>query len=563
MLTIRHKMTGLLLFGIGMGLFCTQENPVTPQSTQSDTVVHNADITRSETWASDKVHRISSPVTVKNATLRIDPGAAIVFDPGVSLSILDSAGLVADGSQKSISFSSAAKKKGDWGCIYFAENSLDDSCALVNCTIEYGGGDTALSAMIYCDGAAPAISGCTLRNSASNGVVLNGDCRPIEFHSNTIADNDAAPVASFAVNVSFIGSNQYSNNAIAALQITDGTITENSIWYPHDLPFLFTAELDISSAQLILNSGIELKFDGDVGVTISEGGSLHADGVFAPIIFTGEYVGGWNGIFLTRTANSGACTFNNCLIECGGRNSRYPANVVLEYSSPTIANCIVQKSLGYGIFIDGDFMPVLFSNNQVTENRRAPFSISANDVANVPYGDYAGNGEDVIEVRGTPSAQPMTRDGYWQYLGMPYKIIDTIQILSCTLTLAPGTTLLMTERSGFEILAQGGLIAEGVSSNIAIQAIRPVVGLWAAIYFSPLANAQSCRLVHCDISYGGGDSSLPGMIVCDHISPTIQYCRIEYSQTWGIYMRGNETITDLQSNMFNNNGFGDSYVAPN
>jgi len=433
---------------------------------------------------------------------------------------------------------------------------------LVNCTIEYGGGNDTLPAMIFCDGAAPAISGCSLRNSLSNGVMLKGDCRPVEFHNNTISDNDGAPVASFAVNVSFIGNNQYSNNAIAALKITDGTITENSSWYPHDIPLLFVADLDIRSAQLSLNSSMELKFDGDVGVTISEGGSLHADGLYAPIVFTGEFVGSWNGIHIARTANSGGCTFNNCLIEYGGRNPQLPANIVLEYASPVIFNCTVQKSLGYGIFIDGDFMPRLFSDIRVTENARAPFSVSANDVSHVPPGDYAGNSEDVIEVRGTPSAMPITSDGYWQHSGIPYKITDTIQILSCTVILAPGVTLLMTEQSGFEILTQGGLIAEGASSRIAIQSIRPVVGLWDAIYFSPLANAQCCRLVDCDISYGGGDSPQPGMIVCDHIAPTIQYCRIESSQTWGIYIRGNETITDLQSNVFNNNGFGDYFVAP-
>jgi len=119
-LTIQRKMIGLLLFCSGVGLFCTQENPVTPQSTQADTVVHNADVSRTETWSSDKVHRISSPMSVKNAILRISPGATILFEPRASLSILDSAGLVADGSQKSISFGSTSKTKGNWGCIYFA-----------------------------------------------------------------------------------------------------------------------------------------------------------------------------------------------------------------------------------------------------------------------------------------------------------------------------------------------------------------------------------------------------------------------------------------------------------
>ncbi len=561
-LKIQTKILGFFVLGLFAVIRCTSENTVSPQSVVTDTVNHAEDITSSETWTADKVHNITSSLRITNAVLKIEAGANITFGQGASLSILDSAGLIADGSESSITFSAGSQKKGDWKYIYFDDKAMDDSCKLVNCTIEYGGGDAERPGMIYCDNSAPAIHGCTISNSASSGVILYGDCRRVEFHSNTISENDSAPIESFASNISFIGSNEYLNNTINYIKITDGEIVSNDMWYRHEIPYLIVDELEIKSKTLILNSGIEMNFQGDVGLTISQGGCLQANGEFSPIIFTGDEIGSWNGIYITATANSAECSFNNCYIEKGGRNIRYPANLILENASPNISNCSIQKSINYGIYIEGEFSPRIFTKNVVTENLRAPISVSANAAANIPLGQYNGNGEDVIEVRGTPQSPPVMRDGYWQDLGIPYKVVDTIQIQGCIVTLASGVTVLMTEQSGFEVTSQGGFIAEGISSKIFIQGSRPIMGFWNSIYFGNTASAQNCRLVNCEISYGGGNSMQAGMIYCDRLSPIIRNCIIQYSQTWGIYTVGNVTITDLQSNLFYNNGFGDYYSAP-
>lgn len=558
---IQTKIGGVLLLMFVFGIRCTQENPVTPQSLTSGTVGHSENITQSETWTADKVHNVVSALVVKKAVLRIEPGTKVTFEQNASLSISDSAGLFADGSQGSIIFTSLRKNKGDWNYIYFSGNARDDSCKLMNCTIEYGGGDSERKAMIYVENAAPAISGCSISSSSSNGVVFFGDCRQVEFHSNTISDNDAAPVESFAMNVSFIGSNEYVNNASNFIRITDGAISFNTNWYRHEIPYLVVDELEIKSAKLILHAGVEMHFN-DAGIMVSEGGSLHADGEFAPIIFSGEDAGTWNGILITNSADDASCVFNNCVIENGGRNARYPANLILENASPDISNCTVQNSVGYGIYIEGDFAPRLFSNTVVTGNSIAPFSVSANDVSNIPFGSYTGNGEDVIEVRGAPQSPPVTEHSYWQNLGIPYKVKNTVQILGCDLTLASGVTVLMAEQSRFEVAALGGFIAEGVSSKIYIKGAQPVMGYWDSIYFGSSANADNCRLVNCEISFGGGNSSQPGMVYCDRLAPTIRNCILEFSQTWGIFMSGNVTIVDLQSNVFSNNGLGDYYSAP-
>ncbi len=542
---------------------CDSGGPTSPQTVETNSVEHGEDVITNEVWESDKIHTIGSVISVNHAILKINPGTKVLFKKDAAICIMDSAGLIADGTNDSITFTSDVSEVETWKYIYFSDNALVDSCKLINCVLEYGGADSSRETIIFCDNAAPVITGCVINNSPSTGVTLYGDCRGIEFHDNTISNCDFVPVQTYASNVSSIGNNTYRDNGLNQIRIIEGSVTFNDTWKNPSVPYRMADGLKINNATLSFEPGVQLLFEYDEGATISEDGSLRAVGTPSErIIFTGSDIGRWKGIFFMNSANDINSQLIHCVVENGGQDGNLPANIVLENASPEISNCLIRQSIGYGVYISGKIILGKFNNNVITNNAFAPISISANGVSGLSPGYYSGNGMDVIEVRGGLFEEPITEDGYWDNLELPYRVSRVIQIQSSTLMLAPGITVQMAEGSGFDILVQGGLIADGSSQLIEIEGERPTLGIWNNIYFSNTANAKNCQLINCRISYGGGDINRPGMIFCDNISPTIRNCIIEYSQTWGIYLNGNAVIVDLPSNSFNGNGYGDYFKTP-
>lgn len=553
---------GLMLAGIWVS--CSPKSPFSPQSIEGEkTIKHDENITTDEVWESDKNHIIASAISINQAVLRIKPGTTIQFEKNTSISINDNGGLIADGSEQPIIFSSDTTDKGEWQYIYFSDEARDDSCQLINCQIEYGGGDLARGAIIHCDNSSPTITGCTISNSRSSGVNLIGDCSSIKFHDNTISNCEARPVQTYAINAPSIGPNVYRDNRINEIRIIEGHVTSNGTWKNPGIPYRIADALEIKNAQLTINPAVKLIFDRDEGATISDGGSIQAVGTPSETIaFSRAFSGNWKGIHFTATANDVNSKLTHCTIEYGGQDNNFPANIVLQDAFPEISSCRIHHSTGYGIYITGRIRPGKLNNNTITNNAYAPISVSANGVYGLSAGSYVGNGMDMIEVRGLPFEDPIIVDGYWNNLGVPYRIIGTIQIQASTLILIPGITIQMAERSDFEVSVQGGLIADGSSQQIAIQGVQSTSGIWNSIYFSNLANASHCQLINCRISYGGGDLNRPGMIYCNNISPIIRNCIIENSQTYGIYLNGNAEIADLLSNWFNGNGYGNYFKSP-
>ncbi len=84
-------------------------------------------------------------------------------------------GLIADGTSDRITFASAeiAPSPGDWNCIYFYNDSIDDSCVIRNCNLEHGGkfGD----GIIRIQDALPTIVDDSIGYSGSYGIYLEGE----------------------------------------------------------------------------------------------------------------------------------------------------------------------------------------------------------------------------------------------------------------------------------------------------------------------------------------------------------------------------------------------------
>ncbi len=558
----RLSVAFVILISIGMGVNCDTKAPTSPQAETNKTVRHAQDITADETWESDKTHIIAAEIFINKAIIRIQPGATVQFEKDAAIVITDSAGLIADGSERPITLGGVTAESGDWKYIYFSEKAQDENCRLINCSIQNGGRDDANNSIIYCDNAAPTITGCTISHSPSVGVNLMGDCRGIIFENNTISSCGFVPLQTYASNVSSIGNNNYVDNGLNQIRIIEGSVTSDDTWQYPSVPYRLADGLKIRNARLNINPAVELIFEEAESAIISEGGSIQAIGTpSARIIFTRSGDGTWNGIHFKSTANDINSKLINCVIENAGADDNFPANLILENASPEISNCLIHQSMGYGLYISGKVKPGSLQNNIITNNAFAPISVSAEGVSGLSPGDYLGNGMNFVEVRGAPNEDPITGDCYWDNIGMPYRIYGSVQIQSATLMLSPGLNIQMAEHSGFEVLTHGGLVADGTAELITITAAQQSPGYWNNIYFSNTANAINCQLIRCQISYGGGDLNRPGIIFCDNLSPIIRNCIFEYSQTYGVYLQGNSSVIDLPGNLFNGNGLG-NYNTP-
>jgi len=154
-------------------------------------LTHSSNITSDETWyAADNPHIVTGGIHVyNNATLKIEAGCLVKFDPGAVLYIgyYSGAALNATGtSLNPITFTSNASTPaaGDWLGIVFFNSTVDSSTIMDYCTVEYGG-YSSYNSNIYCDNASPTIQHCTIRHSDGYGIYCDNGSAPT-LTNNTI-----------------------------------------------------------------------------------------------------------------------------------------------------------------------------------------------------------------------------------------------------------------------------------------------------------------------------------------------------------------------------------------
>jgi parallel beta-helix repeat protein len=136
-------------------------------------------------------YRVDNIVYISLATLTIDPGVELQFDPNTFLQVgyYGTGTLVANGTDEAnIKFTSGSETPatGDWHGVYFS-NLTGDGSILKSAIVEYGGKDDWGS--VYVNNSSPTIRECTIRHSLNFGVtVVNPSAYP-ELYCNTITAN--------------------------------------------------------------------------------------------------------------------------------------------------------------------------------------------------------------------------------------------------------------------------------------------------------------------------------------------------------------------------------------
>jgi hypothetical protein len=551
-----NRLFIILLISCLLCYYC--DNSTAPQDIQSvNEYIHNENISADEFWAADKFHIVSSDIYINNAIVTIQAGALVKLNAGASINVMNSSGLHADGTDAAILFTRADQQQGNWDYIFFADHSIDTNCTFINCTFEYGGADQNWPTTIYCQKSMPSIINCKISNSASNGIYLDGNCSSITFTDNIITECVGAPIATAAINVPIMNNNgDYTGNESDCIKIIDGTINEDMIWQNFILPYHIADDIIIQNAKLTISSGSILKFESRYGLKVLDTGTLIAEGNGEQIVFSAvkQSKGFWKALIFENFSTG---TLENCVIEYGGYDYQYPANIFYDHSSIKIHNCIVRNGSRYGVYIKGELIPDAFINNTIENNNGAPLSTGTINVSNLRGNLILYNGENHIEVRGGVIEGEINRRSDWYNLGLPYRIVGDIYIRSAILNIDPGVTVEIDNNSQINVMEGGELYADGSSSLITFTGIYKIHGSWNCINFNRLCHDWNCILKHCRIEYGGGSNIMPANIYCDDVSPTITNCYIENSLNYGIKLEGTypSHIRDnyLNNNFFNNN----------
>jgi parallel beta-helix repeat protein len=504
-------------------------------------------ITHDTTWTSGAPPLVQS-ITITNGTLTLLPHTVVQMAADGEIDINTGGGLVAD----SVTFTGATAQAGYWRYIWFASNAATVNCRLTNCVIEYGGGASTASAMIYCDDASPTIRNCVIRHSSSYGVYFGTASRPT-FVGNTITGNTLAPVEVNFSGVALLDTGSYTGNTANYIEVYSGHITANATWRNLGVPYL-VAGGDVTNSTLTINKGAVLIMSDAAEIDMYTGGGIVADSV----TFTGQTTqpGFWRYLWFANNAANANCRLTNCTIEYGGGHSNSSAILYCDDASPTIRNCVIRHSSAYGVYFGTASRPS-FIGNTVTSNTLAPVMINFAGVASLDTGNYSGNTNDYIEV----NSGHITSNTTWRKLNVPYQV-EGGDVTNATLTIQPGTTIRMYGDAEIDMYTGGALYAVGTSvAPITFTGSTQQKGWWRYLWFAGDCTEANSHLSYCTIEYGGGYSTGSAMIYSDNSgNPTfaIDHCTIRQSESWGVYYSGahQSVIENGSQNTFSDNTEG-------
>jgi len=346
------------------------------------------------TWdAIDVPYRVSAgnDVTV-NGHLTVAPGTTVEFGQNAYMTMNDDGPgrLTAVGMDPEteesmpITFTGEQETRGYWDGIQFYGTDRTEN-QLMNCVVEYGGGDRFTWAgvaanVVVMEGSRVRIDNTAIRESGGYGVELDGSSVADSFTSNTVTSNDDGAVHCHPVRAGDLSdTSTYTGNDTDWVAVYGGDIgsDESLTWDAIDVPYYVVSESGITvNGHLTVAQGTTVEFGQDAWMSMDDSGPgrLTAVGTDTePITFTGEQAtqGYWDGIEFygsNRTENQ----IHYCVVEYAGGDrftyAQVAANItVQEGSRLSLQNSTVRESAGYAVDVDGD-STLTESNNTFTNN---------------------------------------------------------------------------------------------------------------------------------------------------------------------------------------------------
>lgn len=545
---------------------------------------------------------VQCEISVKgNALLTIEPGVVIAFEGNLAgIYSSESGGIKAVGTQANpIVFKGVSENKGVWKGIYFGSNHPENR--LENVTVMHAGrsasgvsGERGAVQLSRKQESAGAIVECTITDNDGFGIFVNDGCVLEEFSSNTITDNDEAPVGLFFNQLGALDvASKYDGNAKDYIEVRENEIVDDAVTLAAlSVPYRFvdSRRYDVNNA-LVISPGAELHFANGAGIRLGvQGtdcgvttGSLNASGTASqPILFKGVSAGRgtWLGIGINSSSPDNRLV--HCNVSGGGSSKLYngatfPANITLQCDSRVlIQNTTITQSGGHGLYmLDEDAQLPDFESNVLSDNALAPVWIHLPQVSvlNGTSSYSQANGLSYIQVRG----DAVTKADLNIYkLDVPYRIETELSgretYVEKNIIIEAGTILEFETGAGLVlgspgadcIPRTGSLNAQGTSGeHIIFRGANSGQGTWLGIGINSDSGANF--LSYCEIS-GGGASQMynaggqGNVVIHCKGSARIENSTISDSGGWGIDFVQDENSLSQSGNTFSNNALGD--IAP-
>jgi parallel beta-helix repeat protein len=342
-----------------------------------------------------------------------------------------------------------------------------------------------------------------------------------------------------------------------------GDITANQTWYVSGNPHVVTGDVRVfavaGSCTLTIMPGVFVKFDSATVLQIgteTQKGVLMAVGTSDSTIFFGSNKtepgpGDWQGI-LFQTQGNGHVDY--AAIQEGGHAPLEANLTVSPGAEPTISNCTIEGSGGYGL-VCGDGAGPIVSANTFQNNDLYPVQIYGNEVPLIEESNiFAGKGTNAIKVLG----DQISSSAIWPQHNIPYVIAGNLEVsrstVGDTLTLQPGTVLQFEPEVELRIGAPGSpgfLMANGDTTSIIFAAADTAKAPhWSGLYFS---SQGSGLMDSCLVTFGGAGGRMANIFCATASDPVIQSCTVERSLAHGLVC-ADAALPTIAGNTFQHNG---------
>ena len=325
------------------------------------------------TTLSEPCYAVNGYITVSGA-LTVEPGVHIVFGPGSTFSFQDDGTLTAIGTlEKPIVFEGKDHTAGFWDGLDIHSNSSKNQLSYV--TVADAGTKGEDSGAVRVSIAARlAIDHTTVRNAEGTGLNVLQRGILSRFEQNHF-EATGTPLRVKASDLAMIDpATTFSNNKknYVLVYFNECDVNDDQTWRALSVPYHFGCSAVIKS-HVTVEAGAQLEFEANMGLEITQDGSLTAAGnTEKPILFTGtdQTPGYWTGLYFE--SNSSKNIVRNATITYAGQPSQISAGVCVGVrASATVAHSEIAHSADAGIRVlqDGILNPDAETANHLHDNK--------------------------------------------------------------------------------------------------------------------------------------------------------------------------------------------------
>lgn len=552
-----------------------------------------------ETWTTaDSPHRVTCDVEIEGGgAVTVEAGAQVSFAAQTRLKVGVGGGAgiltVAGTAEAPVRF--AGEGDATWYGLQIA--AAAGAVTLDHLAIEDAGdlpgGQPYLIAPVAAFGAEVAARGLAIDGADTCGLVLAEGARlaagstalHVAGGEGFAACVDPAAAASLPTADSTYGP----NGTDGVLLLPDEPLTTAASWADLGVPYVVPTDLHLTGslnapAVLTLAAGVHVSFYGDAGLFIGEPGGATAGGLVtlgtaeAPVRldgWTGDGRGAWDGIVASAGTREADFDLRHTTLSGGGKLGYAGGALAALGTGPRVEVVTVEGSRYAGFKLADGARFQAGSQGLTVRDCVEVGRIESAEADSVPELGAALTGNDLDQLLLTTGGGVgvLTRSATWGDLGVPYRVLDRVEIdgtaqAPAVLTVEAGVEVRMDNDRSIVVGGSGaaGLVAAGTEAAPVVftadASLSP--GAWRAIYFAAETVDASASLTHVEVGYAGGEGFYrrQGAIIVEDASPTLTDVWIHHSACNGVAVYGETSAPVLTDVTYEDVGCVGYYEEP-